>query len=162
MWNPLVAVNKRVHMRRFFTAIIEKAKDGFSVLFPDLPGCTSFGKTEEQAAANAYTAAQAHVALSLEYGDAIPEPRAPDAIPAEKGVKEKARLLIPVEIAEEPVRVNISLPGAALEALDRTAKELSLSRSGEIAYLALDRDARTGRLVGKPESKPTKKRAKAG
>src|SRR5205814_2991906 len=109
----------------------------------------------------AYTAAQAHVALSREYGDSIPDPRAPDAIPAERGVREKARLLIPVEIAEEPVRVNISLPGAALEALDRTAKELSLSRSGAIAYLALEREARADVSVPKDRSKQQKKRAKA-
>jgi predicted RNase H-like HicB family nuclease len=142
-------------MQRFYTAIIEKAKDGFGVFFPDLPGCTSFGRSVEEAASNAYTAAQAHVALSREYGDAIPDPRSPDTIPTARGVKEKARLLIPVEIAEEPVRVNISLPGAALEALDRTAKELSLSRSGAIAYLAMRREA--GRIV----QKSPKKRAKA-
>lgn len=147
-------------MQRFYTAIIEKAKDGFGVFFPDLPGCVSFGKTVEAAAADAYSAAQAHVALAREYGDAIAEPRAPDAIPAEKGVKEKARLLIPVEMSDEPVRVNISLPGAALEALDRTAKELSLSRSGAIAYLAMERDARSGRFAPKP--KQSVKKTKAG
>jgi predicted RNase H-like HicB family nuclease len=142
-------------MQRFYTAIIEKAKDGFGVFFPDLPGCTSFGKTVEEAAANAYTAAQAHVAVSQEYGDAIPDPRATDDIPTERGVKEKARLLIPVELGDEPVRVNISLSGAALEALDRTAKTLSLSRSGAIAYLAMDREANVGR------TKMSKKRVKA-
>ena len=60
-------------MQRFYTAIIEKAADGFGVFFPDLPGCTSFGETVEQAAANAYVAAQAHIALSQEYGDILPE-----------------------------------------------------------------------------------------
>ncbi|MGH6684848.1 MAG: type II toxin-antitoxin system HicB family antitoxin, partial [Pseudolabrys sp.] len=64
-------------MQRFYTAIIEKASDGFGVFFPDLPGCTSFGKTVEEAAANAYAAAQAHVAVSREYGNAIADPRAP-------------------------------------------------------------------------------------
>lgn len=132
-------------MQRFYTAVVEKAKDGFGVFFPDLPGCASFGRTVEEAASNAYSAAQAHVALSQEYGETIPDARAPDAIPRERDVKEKARLLIPVEIGEEPVRVNISLPGAALEALDRTAKELSLSRSGAIAYLAMEREAQITR-----------------
>ena len=64
-----------------------------------------------------------------------------------------------MKIAEEPVRVNISLPGAALEALDRTAKELSLSRSGAIAYLALEREAKTGQFV-RPSIKT--KRSKVG
>ncbi|HEY0281863.1 MAG TPA: type II toxin-antitoxin system HicB family antitoxin [Rhizomicrobium sp.] len=144
-------------MQRFYTAIIEKAKDGYGVFFPDLPGCTSFGRSVEEVASNAYTAAQAHVALSREYGDAIAEPRAMDAIPAERGVKEKARLLIPVEMADEPVRVNISLPSSALEALDRTAKELSLTRSGAIAYLALDRDSRTDQVAGRAKMKPRKR-----
>ena len=144
-------------MQRFYTAIIEIARDGFGVFFPDLPGCTSFGRTVEEAASNAYSAAQAHVALSQEYGDAIPEARAPDRIPHERDVKEKARLLIPVEMTDEPVRVNISLPGAALEALDRTAKELSLSRSGAIAYLALDRETKAGR-----HTIPTRKRKGRG
>jgi predicted RNase H-like HicB family nuclease len=127
-------------MQRFYTAIIEKAKDGFGVFFPDLPGCTSFGETVEKAAANAYVAVQAHVALAAEYGDKLPAPRAPDQIPPDPDVKEKARLFIPIESGDEPVRVNISLPSAALEALDRTAKELSLTRSGAIAHLAMTRE----------------------
>jgi len=145
-------------MQRFYTAVIEKARDGFGVFFPDLPGCTSFGKTVEEAAANAFSAAQAHVALSLEYGDEIPDARAPDAIPTERGVKEKTRLLIPLELAGEPVRVNISLPGAALEALDRTAKKLSLSRSGAIAYLALERETTA---ADRRPTRKQKRRAKA-
>jgi predicted RNase H-like HicB family nuclease len=151
-------MNAVSEMQHLYTAIIENAKKSFGVFFPDLPSCTSFGKTVEDAAANAYTAAQAHVALSREYGDAIPDPPAPDAIPAERGVKEKARLLIPVELADEPVRVNISLPATALEALDRTAKELSLSRSGAIAYLALGRE---GQIARKSSTRIQKRRAKA-
>ncbi|HEY3778428.1 MAG TPA: type II toxin-antitoxin system HicB family antitoxin [Rhizomicrobium sp.] len=146
-------------MQKFYTAIIEKARDGFGAFFPDLPGCTSFGRTVEETAANAYTAAQAHVALSREYGDAVPDARPPDQIPHERDVKEKARLLIPVEFSDEPVRVNISLPGAALEALDRTAKELSLSRSGAIAYLALETTA--SRVPVGARQKKTRRRAKA-
>ncbi len=147
-------------MQRFYTAIIEKAKGGFGVFFPDLPGCTSFGKTVEDAARNAFVAAQAHVALSLEYGDALPDARAPDRIPHMRDVKEKARLLIPVELADEPVRVNISLPGAALAALDRTAKDLSLTRSGAITYLALERDSKSTGIKSRKTSK--KGRLKAG
>ncbi|MGZ5931789.1 MAG: type II toxin-antitoxin system HicB family antitoxin [Rhizomicrobium sp.] len=149
-------------MQRFYTAIIEKGRDGFGVFFPDLPGCTSFGRTVEEAAGNAYSAAQAHVALSQEYGDTIPSARPPDKIAHQRDVKEAARLLVPVEIAEEPVRVNISLPSAALEALDRAAKELSLSRSGTIAHLALTREAHTGRFVQKAPTGRKKVAAKAG
>jgi predicted RNase H-like HicB family nuclease len=136
-------------MQRFYVAIIEKAKDGYGVFFPDLPGCTSFGATIAKAAENAYVAAQAHAALTQEFGEAVPKPRAPENIPRDAGVKEKARLLVPVEIGEEPVRVNISLPASALAALDRTAKELSLTRSGAIAHLALVRDSTTGQFASR-------------
>jgi predicted RNase H-like HicB family nuclease len=125
-------------MQRFYMAVIERARDGYGVFFPDLPGCTSFGETVADAAANAYVAAQAHAALTAEHGEELPAPRAPNRIPRDPEVDEESRLLVPVEIGDEPVRVNISLPASALAALDRTAKELSLSRSGTIAHLALE------------------------
>ena len=138
-------------MQRFYVAIIEKAKSGYGVFFPDLPGCTSFGASVSQAAENAYVAAQAHAALAQEHGEKLAEPREPEKIPHDPEVKEKARLLVPVEVSDEPVRVNISLPASALAALDRTAKELSLTRSGAIAHLALAREA-IGTKASSPRS----------
>ena len=117
------------------------------VQFPDLGGCTSLGPTIAKAAENAYVAAQAHAALTQEYGEQLPEARTPEQISIDPDVQEKARLLVPVEIGDEPVRVNISLPASALAALDRTAKELSLTRSGAIAHLALAREAASARFV---------------
>jgi predicted RNase H-like HicB family nuclease len=146
-------------MQRFYTAIIEKGRDGFGVFFPDLPGCTSFGRSVKEAAGNAYAAAQSHVALSQEHGDVLADARSPEKIPRERGVKEAARLLVPVEMAEEPVRVNISLPSSALEALDRAAKELSLSRSGAIAHLALARATLSERRALKQRRKKSPARA---
>ncbi len=151
-------------MQQFYLAIIEKARDGYGVFFPDLPGCTSFGATISKAAKNAIVAAQAHAALAQEYGETLPDARAPEAIPSDPEVEEVARLLVPVEVGDEPVRVNISLPASALAALDRTAKELSLTRSGAIAHLALTREVATSRFVergsrrlrGTPEKRSTK------
>lgn len=144
--------------QRFYLAIIEKGRDGFGVFFPDLPGCTSFGKTIEKAAENAYVAAQGHAAVSLQHGEELPSPRAPEEIPNDSDVKEAARVLIPVEVADEPVRVNVSLPASALAALDRAAKELSLTRSGAIAHLALAATATTARRGRK---KPHPKRSRS-
>ena len=36
-----------------YPAIVERAGEGFSVFFPDLPGCTSAGRTQTEAALNA-------------------------------------------------------------------------------------------------------------
>jgi len=128
-------------MQQFYLAIIGKARHGYGVVFPDLPGCTSFGMTVLEAARNAHVAAQGHVAVTQEYGEKLPKARSPEEIPYDPEIKEEARLLILVETGEEPVRVNISLPASALEALDRTARELSLTRSGAIAHLAFAREA---------------------
>jgi predicted RNase H-like HicB family nuclease len=137
-------------MQRFYLAVIEKGRGGYGVFFPDLPGCTSFGPAVAKAAENAYVAAQAHRAITLEHGEQLPNPRAPEQIPADPEVNEAARLLVPVEIGDELVRVNVSLPETALAALDRTAKELSLTRSGAIAHLALTRQATPNRsAIGK-------------
>ena len=141
-------------MQRVYVAIIERTRKGYGVFFPDLPGCTSYGDTIGEAAANALVAAQAHVALSAEYGDELSPARAPDRIPADPDVDEAARLLVPVETGDEPVRVNISLPASALAALDRTAKELSLSRSGAIAHLALTRENYSQTRVHSAATKP--------
>jgi len=61
-------------MVKFYAAIIERAKNGFGVFFPDIPGCTSAGATIHEAAANAKQALQTHLTLNLEYGEALPEP----------------------------------------------------------------------------------------
>jgi predicted RNase H-like HicB family nuclease len=141
-------------MQRFYVAIIEKARGGYGVFFPDLPGCTSFGPTISKAAENALVAAQAHAALTQAYGEKLPLPSEPQQISTDPGVKEEARLLVPIEVSDEPVRVNISLPASALAALDRTAKDLSLTRSGAIAHLALARDSASGRFSpGKSRSR---------
>ncbi|HEY5047272.1 MAG TPA: type II toxin-antitoxin system HicB family antitoxin [Rhizomicrobium sp.] len=126
-------------MQRFYTAIIEKASDGYGVFFPDLPGCTSFGRSVEEAAGNAYTAAQAHVALSQEYGDKFPEARPTDEIPQDCDVREKVRLLIPVEVAEEPVRRSgaIAHPARATQSVPMrgSKKVMHAGRQGKRSAL---------------------------
>jgi predicted RNase H-like HicB family nuclease len=70
-------------MQQFYVAIIGRGRCGYGVFFPDLPGCTSFGKTVSEAAKNAYVAAQAHAALTVEHGEKLPDARSPDEIPSD-------------------------------------------------------------------------------
>ena len=57
-----------------YTVIIERDGDGFSVHFPDVPGCFSDGDTYEQAFENAKVALEEHLASLRDYGKPIPEP----------------------------------------------------------------------------------------
>lgn len=89
---------------RHYPAIIEgDAESGYSVVFLNLPGCTSGGNTLQEAALNAEEALAGHVAMMLEAGDVLPEPSVLDALPrpVEPDVPEAARLLVRVGVREK-------------------------------------------------------------
>jgi len=88
---------------RHYPAIIEgDARTGYSVFFPDLPGCTSGGQTLQVAALNAEEALAGHVDLMLQAGETLPEPSLLDTLPrpVEPDVVEAGRLLVRVRVRE--------------------------------------------------------------
>ena len=124
---------------RYFPAIIERASDGYAVFFPDLPGCTSAGATVQDAALNAEEALQAHIELSMEHGDPIPEPSTLDEIVVDPDVVEAARILVRSDPPGRAVRVNITMPEDLLAAVDRYAVRTGYSRSGLLAQAVRER-----------------------
>ena len=76
---------------RYFPAIVEKSSDGYAVFFPDLPGCTSASASVHEAALNAEEALHAHIDLSMEHGEPVPEPSTLDDIVIDPGVVEAVR-----------------------------------------------------------------------
>lgn len=61
---------------RDYVAILEQASDGgWGVYVPDLPGCTSWGKTRAEAALNVKDAIQTYLEVLSEHGDPVPEPK---------------------------------------------------------------------------------------
>lgn len=122
---------------RYFPAIIDgSAVTGYGVAFPDLPGCASAGDTIEEAARNAEQALQGHLDVMIEAGEAIPDQRPLDEIPADPDVEEIARILVRVEIPGRSVRINISVDDGLLGAIDRAAASRGMSRSGFLAEAA--------------------------
>ncbi len=115
-----------------YPAIIERAGDGYSVFFPDLPGCTSAGDTLHEAALGAEEALSGHLAVSAEHGDNIPEPSLFDAIERDLEVNEVARVLVRGERPGRAVRVQVSIEEGLLARIDRAAK----NRSGFLAEAA--------------------------
>jgi len=57
-----------------YLVIIEKGPENLSAYVPDLPGCTSAGKTLEETMANIREAIEGHLAVMREYGESIPDP----------------------------------------------------------------------------------------
>lgn len=116
----------------FYPAIVERAGKGFSVFFPDLPGCTSAGATVQDAARNAEEALAGHLIVSAEHGDAVADPSELDALESDPDVDEVARVLVRAERPGRSVRLNISLDEGLVAAIDRIAK----NRSGFLAAAA--------------------------
>lgn len=115
-----------------YPAVIERAAEGYSVFFPDLPGCTSAGITVHAAAMAAEEALNGHLAVSRELGDVIPDPTAMDEIARDPGVEEAARILVRGERPGRVVRVQISIDEGLLARIDRVAD----NRSGFLAEAA--------------------------
>jgi hypothetical protein len=95
----------------------------------------------QEAAQNAEEALQAHLDLSEEHGDTLPEPSDLDAAaPVDPDIHVAARLLVRVETTKaKPVRVNIMMPGDLLAAVDRYAARLGYTRSGLLAQAVRDK-----------------------
>lgn len=125
-----------------YPAIVERAATGFSVFFPDLPGCTSAGATVQDAALNAEDALTGHLLASAEHGDPLPPPSDIAALEHDPEVAEVARLLVRAEKPGKAVRVNITIDDGLLAAIDRVAT----NRSGFLADAA--RQALAARRIG--------------
>jgi predicted RNase H-like HicB family nuclease len=141
-------------MASYYPAIVERAGKGYSVYFPDLPGCTSAGATLQAAARNAEEALAAHLILSAEQGDPIPEPSDMDACPADPEVEEAARLMVRVEPPGRALRLNVTLDEGLVAAIDRVAE----NRSAYLAAAARQALA-AGMDVGSGRKKPQRRGA---
>lgn len=93
----------------FYPAIIETDNSGgYSVFFPDLPGCTSAGETVEEAVEGAIEAANLYIEVTLERGP-LPHPSSLQAAIVDADVRVAARLLVPVTLPGKTVRTNFDL-----------------------------------------------------
>ncbi len=115
-----------------YPAIIERAGDGYSLFFPDLPGCTSAGGTVTEAALNAEEALGGHLLVAARHGDEVAEPSEIGAIEADPEVEEVARVLVRAERPGKAVRINVTLDEGLIAAIDRVAS----NRSGFLAEAA--------------------------
>ncbi len=117
-----------------FPAIIERgARPGYSVFFPDLPGCTSAGATMQEAARNAEMALRLHLRGMIEDGERLPRPTELDALATDPEVDEAARVLVRGEVPGRAVRLNISMDEGLVAAVDATAGGRGMTRSALLA-----------------------------
>ncbi len=109
----------------YYPAIIERGEQGYGIYFPDLPGCVSAGRTVQEAALGAEEALNGHLAVSAEYGDAIPEPSDLDRVEPFAGSEEIGRILVRGDRPGRAVRVQVSIDEGLLARIDRVARNRS-------------------------------------
>ena len=119
-----------------YIAVVERGQEGFGIFFPDVPGCVSAGRTEQEAFANAEEALSGHLAEMLIDGEDLPDRS--DEIPPDPEVDEYCRLLVRVELPGKAVRLNITMDEGLVAAIDRVAE----NRSSFLAEAARDALAR--------------------
>jgi predicted RNase H-like HicB family nuclease len=91
----------------------------YGVEFPDLPGCTSAGKSLEEAKAMAAEALAGHVAVLQEMGELVPPASTLDQLAADPHRGDAVLLLVDLDpLLLKAERVNVMIPRHLLGRID--------------------------------------------
>jgi predicted RNase H-like HicB family nuclease len=121
---------------RQYPAVIDRSVAGFGITFPDFPGCVSAGSTLEETIERGHRALAAHVELTIEDDEPVPEPSPLDEIVADPDEEVVLKTLIRVDLPGRTVRLSITMDEALATAADRTAAAEGFARSGFLAEAA--------------------------
>jgi len=122
---------------RYYTAIAdpEPGTGLWSILFPDFPGVTSVAERFADVPLQARDALATAVEDMLAEGELLPpswEEGAFSRVPVSE-FHEPRYVLVPVEVPENPVRVNVSIDRGLLKRIDDLAQRRGMTRSGFLA-----------------------------
>jgi predicted RNase H-like HicB family nuclease len=124
-------------MRSYIGLIHKDAASDYSVSFPDFPGCITAGTSLDEARDFAAEALALHLEGMAEDGEAVPEPTSLEAIMADVENRNCVAILVDTpKLPDKIVRVNITLPEPLLDAIDKKAESLGMTRSGFLARAA--------------------------
>lgn len=107
-----------------YPAIFEPSGEGYGVYFPDLPGCTSYGDTYEDALHEAEDALGLHIYGMEKDGDPIPQPSLNPSADPETAPGYLVSLvtvypdIVANEIDNRRVKTNVTLPAWLKEAAE--------------------------------------------
>jgi predicted RNase H-like HicB family nuclease len=128
-----------------YVALIDGKRGSYGVVVPDLPGCTSAGRTIDRAYRNAVEAVQIWVKDAVADGEKLPRPRSVEELRTDKEIAaaladDVTIVWVPVlRDAGRPVKANLSLDAGLLEAIDAAAEAHGLTRSAFIASAAVEK-----------------------
>jgi predicted RNase H-like HicB family nuclease len=119
-----------------YVAFLDARDAGFAATFPDLPGCASWGQTQDEAVRNAETELSIHLECLAADGRQRPAASPLQTLTGDMvrrhfaGLAPTIYAMITVEAPEEGERVNVYLPKSLLERVDWFSRAAGLNRSG--------------------------------
>jgi predicted RNase H-like HicB family nuclease len=115
-----------------YPAVVHRGRrrNSYGVKFPDFPGCISAGDTAEEAFRLAEEALQLHVDGMVDDGEELPEPSSIEDLYLAFAGEQVVIGLVPVLVPAPTRRINISIDGNLLEAIDAAARARGQTRSG--------------------------------
>jgi predicted RNase H-like HicB family nuclease len=128
-----------------YVALIDGKQSAYGVVVPDLPGCTSAGRTIDEAYSNAVEAVRLWVEDAETDGEKVPRSRSVEAMRADPAIAAALAggaviAMVPVlRDAGRPAKANLSLDAGLLEAIDEAAAAHGLTRSAFIASAAREK-----------------------
>ncbi len=128
-----------------YVALIDGKQGAYGVVLPDLPGCTSAGRTVDEAYSNAVEAVRLWVEDAETDGEKLPRSRSVEVIRADPEIAAALAggaviAIVPVlRDVGRPAKANLSLDAGLLEAIDEAAAAHGLTRSAFIASAAREK-----------------------
>lgn len=127
-----------------YIAIIDYADGMYGAHFPDAPGCTAMGASEEEAIGNAVDALSEWAAEEYGSGRALAQPRSYAQLLKSGDYPElgKGGLIATIPLILEsgkPTRANISMDTGILAAIDDEAARRGITRSAFLASAAREK-----------------------
>lgn len=120
-------------MKLYYPAVFIEHEDGYTVEFPDLPGCITQGDSLEEAFEMAEDAACGWILTSIEDGDELPKPTPIHQMTAEEGFVNYVTLDIDEyakQYSTKSVKKTLTIP----EWLNRLAEKAEINFSQELQY----------------------------
>ncbi len=120
-----------------YPAIFEQQDEGgFTVTFPDLPGCITEGDTEQEATSMAMDALQGFIEVLRLDNEALPQPSRFEHVKASAPDNAIVAMLPVLFNDVRHKRINITLGESLIERIDLVSKREGFTRSGFLSLAA--------------------------
>lgn len=128
-----------------YVGLVDGEAGAYGVTVPDLPGCTSGGRTTDEALRNAVEAIRLWAEDAIADGEELPVPQSAEALrrvpEVAKAVAQGAALaIVPLLLdAGRPAKANLSIDAGLLASIDEAAEARGLTRSAFLASAAREK-----------------------